>query len=244
MPPPAESAAANAPAPIPPTDGLQTGHCGFEDMHLNIGGSLLFELTHVKSARATVRLIGWLKGHGVIVTLPKSDTPGLSPKEGDLVLIRTFSGRSAYAFRASVLRVASHPYAHLHLTFPEAIEGVAIRRSPRCRTDLAITVSAGEAPDLPARILNLSMDGALIATEEPLVIGPAGVKLSVPIALHGTEVSVSLTATLVGDKTEALTGPGPRHRYALHFENLQPTDRLTLGGYVFYQVYENPGAMI
>jgi len=213
----------------------------FSDMRLKVGDQIHLEPPRrVAGGRATVTIIGWLEGQSVITTAPQNSAGRLAMQEGELVLLRAFTGKSAFAFRVAVLRVAYQPFNYLHLGFPEKIEGVAIRSSPRCWLRLPAQVNVGESEGCLGNILNIGTTGALIEVAEALQKEQNQIKLSFSFELHGVAVSLNLTAQVCGEKSVSNVDGVPLPQYGVEFQNLQPNDRLILGGLVWYRMYEHP----
>lgn len=220
-------------APLPPSS--------FADMRLKVGDQIHLEPPRwVAGGRATVNMLGWLEGASVMVSAPQNAAGRLVLQEGDQVLLRAFTGRSAYAFRAAVLKAAHLPFHYLHLSYPDKVEGVEVRKSPRCRLHLPAAITAGGKAASAGTILDLGTAGALIETAEPLEPEPGLLQIAFSFELHGVPVSLELRAQVCGAKSGSAAKAAPRRQYGVEFTKLQPSDRLILGSLVWYQMYEHP----
>jgi len=237
----AKAAADPVPAEVPVSTRAATRPATFAEMRLKVGDQVhLDPPRRIAGGRATVILLGWLEGQSVIVTAPQNGAGRLVLQEGERVLMRAFTGKSAFAFRASVLKAAYLPYPYLHLSFPDKVEGVAIRSSPRCRVRLPAEITAGGKAAGPGNILNIGTTGALIETAGPLVQDDGLIQIAFSLELHGVPVSLDLGAQVCGAKNAPAGGDARCHQYGVEFKNLQPNDRLILGSLVWYQMYEHP----
>jgi hypothetical protein len=237
----AKSAADPVPAEVPVSSRAATLPATFAQMRLKVGDQVHLEPPRrIAGGRATVMLLGWLEGQSVIVTAPQNDAGRLVLQEGELVLMRAFTGKSAFAFRATVLKAAHLPFHYLHLNFPDKVEGVAIRNSPRCRLRLPAEIAVSGKAAGQGNILNIGTTGALIETAEPLGQDEGMIQIAFSFELHGVPVSLDLRAQVCGAKSAAATDGTPRHQYGVEFRNLQPNDRLILGSLVCYRMYEHP----
>src|SRR5574340_43987 len=103
-----------------------------DDIKLQIGDTLQLQPQHEASAeRYYVKLIGYLKNAGVIVSTPSADGKLLFVREGQNFVVRAFCGKSAFAFPTTVIKAASVPYAHLHLSYPRRVRGIVVRKGAR-----------------------------------------------------------------------------------------------------------------
>jgi len=89
-------------------------------------------------------------------------------------------------------------------------------------------------------ILNIGTTGALIEVAGALQKEQNQIKLSFSFELHGVAVSLNLTAQVCGEKSVSNVDGVPLPQYGVEFQNLQPNDRLILGGLVWYRMYEHP----
>lgn len=234
----AEAEAAPVPAQIPAATRTPTQAHTFAQMRLKVGDSVHLEPPRrIAGGRASVIMLGWLEGHSVIVTAPRNDAGCLVLQEGELVLMRAFTGKSAFAFRTAVLKVAYQPFHYVHLSFPDKVEGAEIRSSPRCRLSLPAVISPGGRAAGQGSILNIGTTGALIQTAGPLDRGEGGS----PFLWSCTvPVSLDLCAQVCGTKSVAAPDGTSLSQYGVEFRDLQPNDRLILGSLVWYQMYEHP----
>lgn len=219
-----------------------TRRSSFQQMRLRVGDSLNLELPRLlDKVRATVNLVGWYDRHCIITTAPQNDRLRslLLAEEG--VLLRTFSVRSAFAFKATVQKLVTTPFHHLYLSYPEEVEEATIRNSSRCRVDLPAKLNAGDA-EHDCLIRDLSCDGALVETAVELQKNDRITRLAASFELHGVPVSFELAADVRSVKSATPAGGDAPHQYGVQFCELKPSDRLLLGGLVSYRILEPPAS--
>lgn len=236
-----EAAAEPIPAgdrcPLVRTTSLRT----FAQMHLKVGDLAHLEPpSQIGRGRASVKVLGWLEGESLIVTAPQYDAERLVLQQGERVLVRVFTGKSAFAFAATVQKMAHLPFHYMHLTFPDKVEGVDIRSSPRCCLKLPALITAVGAAAVQGRILNIGTAGALIETAGLLGQDKGTIQIAFSLELQGVTVSLDLRAQVRDKKSSAAGDAAPQHQYGVEFSNLQPNDRLILGSLVYYEMYEHP----
>ena len=220
-------------AASPATPGLR-----FRDMRLKVGDRVQIEPpSQTGVARATAKVVGWVEGHSLILTVPSAASGRVCLQAGEAVIVRAFTGRSAFAFSCSVRRSVTRASDFLLLSFPDTIDAVDVRSSPRFRVGLAahVTTAGGPAP-FPATIDDLSATGARIVCDSPL--GDVGDELRVAFGfvLHDVPVKLALRAAIrTVDETEPL-----RYRHGVAFVEPSDNDRLVLAAFVWFNMYENP----
>lgn len=75
-------------------------------MHLKVGDKIPIEIPRgVKGERTLGKVIGWVEGSSFLITLPQRIIMAGLLKDGEHVLLRAFTGRSAFAFSTTVLKI-------------------------------------------------------------------------------------------------------------------------------------------
>ncbi|MDP3441055.1 MAG: flagellar brake domain-containing protein [Azonexus sp.] len=136
-----------------------------EATKIRIGDALQMQ-SSPDAPRLTVKLIGYLKNRGLIVSVPEAEGEFVMLKEGQSFIVRFFSGQNAYAFTSVVARQTSVPFPHVHLSYPREVRGLEIRKDSRIDVDLIASVSVeGETGVTAGKIVNLSTGGAALRTK-------------------------------------------------------------------------------
>ncbi len=212
----------------------------FAEMHLKVGDKIPIAIPRgTKGERTLGKVIGWIEGGSLLVTLPPRVISTGLVKEGERLLLRAFTGRSAFAFSTTVLKIDDFPYTHLHLKFPDKIEAVAVRSSFRHGVCLPAKIAIGGKADVTGNILNIGMTGARIGTDEPLP-SEDPVRITTQFELHDVPVSLELHVQVRSSKSAADKDGMMRHEYGMEFQNLQPNDRLILGSLLWYEMHMHP----
>lgn len=192
-----------------------------------------------------VRLIGYVKDRSVLVTTPAVDGTVCLIREGQSFVVRAFSGHNAYAFTASIFKVADTPFPHLHLSFPREVRSARVRKDCRVNTSIIAVVDApnsAQAGDMAAAITNLSVGGALLAA--PKRLGRKGDRLSVKfrLALHDVEVHLTVDA-LIRSVDHGTTGEQANlFSHGIQFVNVPEQHVVALTAYVYHMLAEESAA--
>ena len=140
-------------------------------------------------SRYYVKLIGYLKGKGVLVTVPEADGRLCFVREGQAFVVRFFAGRNAYAFTANVLKSSNIPFPHLHLSYPSQVRGLVVRAGERvpARIICAIAMQDDTRTITATGLLtNISVSGAMLSAKTRL--GHNGQLLSVKFRVAIREI--------------------------------------------------------
>ena len=230
-----EPPSTSAPAPRPIASSAT-----FAEMHLKVGDKIPIAIPRgAKGARTLGRVIGWVEGGSFVITLPQRITTAGLVKEGEQLLLRAFTGKSAFAFSATVLKIEHFPYTYLHLSFPDKIEAVTVRSSFRHGVRLPVTIAIDGKADVTGDILNIGMTGVRVGTAEPLQ-NEDPIRLATQFELHDVPVSLELHAQVRSSKSVPDEHGAMHHEYGMEFQNLKPNDRLILGSLLWYEMHMHP----
>jgi flagellar protein YcgR/PilZ domain-containing protein len=221
-------------------DPSKVSICSLESMQLHIGDRLQLEwLTDSTRSHYYTTLIGYVPGRSVMMRTPHVQNLPIPVREGEPVLVRTFSGRHAYTFESTVDRVCRTPYPYLHLAYPLQVQQTLIRGALRVRVNLTATAvnpaNQGEALPSALTIADLSISGALLEAERSL--GEVGDKLELAFKflVQPNNYEVKL-ATPVEIKSVRKTKRERRldevFTHGVRFAKLRSTEGLLLQSYI------------
>ena len=228
----------------------------FDDMKLKVGDKLNLELPsdydfrvsrQPDNERCLVKVIGFLKGASLLVTAPAAVNVQVIP--GKKVIMRSFTGQNAFGFSCSIERICKVPYEYLHLSFPDIIEGIMVRKAPRVKTRIIAAVQdgkSGEAEQISALISDISANGASLDAKQPLGNKGDILSLAFRVPLHNIDAYLSvkgaIRAVFGGDPADASKPDLVRH--GIEFQELQPNDSVILQSMIYQQMIENPHKLV
>jgi hypothetical protein len=144
----------------------------FDEMKLPVGSRLQLQLsTDQDTERHNAKYLGHIKGVSLLVTTPVVDGKVLFIREGQTFIVRTFTGKTAFGFSASVIRACNTPTPYLHLSYPKQLHGVEIRSTKRLAVNIiasAQLLDGTETASVSCLIVNVSPSGALITAAKTL----------------------------------------------------------------------------
>ncbi|MGH8638867.1 MAG: flagellar brake protein [Burkholderiales bacterium] len=228
---------AAAPVTTPAPDGKSP--CQFRDMRLKVGDRVqIAPPEQIGAGRLSATVVGWVEGKSLILTIPQTPAGRLCLHAGEYVVVRAFTGRSAFAFSCTVLRSTVKPCDYLHLSFPDRIDGVGVRSSPRFRLGLPARVKLAQGSEaIQVTIDNIGSTGALLVCDRPLGATGDSVEVAFDVVLHDVPVSLALRAQI---KTADQAADAAHYRHGVFFVEPSTNDRLILAALVWFNMYENP----
>lgn len=192
-----------------------------------IGQTLFLQQENV---RHFVRLIGFNEGKSVLVSAPMADGKYQLIRDGQVFVVRTFSGRKAYAFSAAVVKTVHVPYPYLHLSFPKQVTCAIVRRGARVHVNLVAAVSVPGMAQAAAVILtDISMGGAAGTMKTPVAVPGESLHLKFKVQVTDEDLFLDIPVTLRSVQRDDATGA---YRHGFEFGKLDIRDKLCLGAFL------------
>ena len=220
----------------------------FDDLKLKAEDRLQLEPpSQLARERFSVKVIGYLRGASILVTVPITASGlRLQLMENEKVVMRSFSGQNAFGFACTIERIIKIPYEYMHLSFPDNIQGIKVRKAPRIKTRIIASVqdsNSSKAAKVSALISDVSANGVSLESKQPL--GEKGdiLFLAFRVQLHNVDAYLSvkgvIRAVFSGDALSESQKSG-HIRHGIEFLELQPNDSVVLQSMIYQQMIENP----
>lgn len=226
--------------PLPVADEVPTSRetiTTLDVSHIRIGDTLQMQST-AEAPRLLVKVIGYLKNRGLIVTVPEADGEFVMLKDGLSFIVRFFSGQHAYAFTSTVVKQTSMPFPHVYLSYPREVRGLEIRKDSRIDVDLIAAIGMegeGAAASGAGKIVNLSTGGAALRTKTR--VGKKGDTISIKFKLLIHDIqSYTVFDSIIRTVTEDSSDPTMPYLYGLQFVNPEPPMTLAVAAFVYQKM--------
>lgn len=243
----AENCSQNMPQPEkPPRDNVAKSVAMlFSEIGLKAGDRMQIEPPAILSQdRLLVQYVGHLKDVSILVTLPTSNGFALPLREGEDIVVRAFSGQNVFGFKSTIERVCKIPFNYLHLSYPEQVSGMMVRKSPRIKTNIIATVknTAREkgSEKYSGVIKNLSTTGAGLGARQTLGSKGDLLNLAFRADIHNVDMYMSINAKILALIPQPTKGDLDTIFHGLEFQDLNPNDCMLLQSMIYRQMVENP----
>lgn len=209
-------------------------------LDLGIGDALQLQDSSPSNHRYFAKLIGFLNKAGVVVSHPMQDKKLLPMNDGQGFLVRGFSGRKTYEYNADVLSVSRIPYPLLHLSFPDRIETLTMRRALRIKPNLAGWIESKDTSSaqirIPMIVVDISTSGARVHAKRQFGRIGEVVSVSCRLPIDDEEQIFSISAVIRNSYNETLTesrGGVDVVTYGLEFIQPEGSVRMALQNYIY-----------
>lgn len=215
----------------------------YSDLKIQVGEQLQLQTRDGNDdRRLQVRVVGYMPGASLLVTTPKVGDKVMIMREGQPFVVRMMIGNRIVGFATTVLRSCSRPFPYLHLSYPDDMEQITVRKSQRVKVKLFASLK-NDNPDYqfekphPATVVDLSIEGALVVSDERL--GDEGDKISLNCAFKvgRAEKLLSIPAIIRNIHMEHSDEHGEgSHHHGLEFRLDVLQDTFALHGFVYEQI--------
>ena len=214
----------------------------FEAVKLMPGDTLQLQpLMEGQTERYTVRVIGIMKPKSVLVGAPMVDGKLIFVRDGQTYLIRAFSGLNVCAFKAKVLKAQLQPFPYLHLSYPDSVQAMRIRKTMRAPAAIIVAVHEQEEGRQTGagKIVDLSVGGARLLSPAPLGDKEQTLWLSFKVKLGDMEEYVK-TPAVIRSLGEEEDEQGKRmHATGIQFGELAQSQRLIIMNLVYQHLLKD-----
>ena len=212
---------------------------------LDIGDNLQTQFAG-DDTRHYVKVIGYLAGKSLVVTPPMVDGQPLPLRADQDVVVRLMSGNEIVGFAVKVLSVNARPYPHLHLSFPNNVQAVTVRKALRVHLNrvASVQVCLKDTSEVdPAQashsvtIQDMSTSGALLIADQPLVEAGQSIVITARLDVANETEDLSLVAIVRNIRPERGEKMGTRVFH--HGVELRLADRnqsIMIHAFVYQQI--------
>ncbi|MDE2615795.1 MAG: PilZ domain-containing protein [Burkholderiales bacterium] len=170
------------------------------------------------------QLFGAIENRGVMVGPqgPEGEDTGLT--EGDVCIVRGFTGQHEFSFISKVLQTYEKPFVYALLAYPTQVDARRVRQSLRTKTGWPVTAQVGELSQA-GQLLDISLQGAMIST--PVQIAAVGkvIALGIHCMVEGESSTLALKASVCHSHRAV---SGEIHFTGMAFHGLSQQDKLVL----------------
>lgn len=207
-----------------------------DELRWRVGETLYLQAHDNPSIRYTVRLIGFVRNQSVLVTAPTLDGKFGFIQNGQAFVVRSFSGKKAYAFAAAALKSVHAPYPYLHLSYPQQVRGTVIRQGSRAQVKIIAAVIIGQPErNVATTLTDLSVGGASGTSRQ--AIGLKGAVGRIAFKVHAAEQD-ALMHLKVALRSVMPTESGDAYNHGFEFLEMTVNERLILTAFVHQTLAE------
>ena len=203
----------------------------FKSLGMRTGMALQTRRLVEGATKKESQFFGAIESKGVMVGPMGPDGVKTELEEGEVCVVRGFTGQYEFSFLSKVLQTFEKPFAYALLAYPTQVDARMVRQSMRTKTSwptrVKLPASAGvaESETSDVSLLDLSLQGAMIEAPSPLgAIGDViGIQLNVQV--DGAPAILNVSARICHNNKSSA---GTAHFIGLAFKDTTQQDKLLL----------------
>ncbi len=163
-------------------------------------GSQVQLVDPASKVRMQANLIGWGEGECLMLTQPTRGNDAVQLTKGLAVIGRGLHEGEVWGFRSTVLFQALQPFRILFISYPDEIEQLSLRKSPRIHTKIEVILTVRkhefekmkDDPSAPRGVVkNISVDGCSISC-------PFRIEVDMPVFISGELPNGKVVENIMG----------------------------------------------
>lgn len=207
-----------------PPDPLNVSQVPLKTLSLRPGIALQVRRLVEGASKKEAQLFGVIESRGVMVGPQGSEGDDPALAEGEVCIVRGFTGQHEFSFVSKVLQTFQKPFAYALLAYPAHVDARQVRQSMRTRTSWPATLRAGPQSQ-DGQLVDISPQGAMVGTPQPVAAVGASVRLDIRAEFEGSPVTLSAAATVCHSHKPTAS---PVHITGMAFVGLSQQDKLIL----------------
>ncbi|MBK9235466.1 MAG: PilZ domain-containing protein [Rhodoferax sp.] len=182
-----------------PTASVST--MALRDLRLRPGMALQTRRLVEGASKKESQFLAAIEGKGVMVGPVGPHGASTELEEGEVCVVRGFTGQHEFSFVSKVLQTFEKPFAYALLQYPKKVDATLVRQSMRIKTSMPAELTLGgdantSAPATGVTLIDISVAGAMVRSKAS--IGAVGdlVNLAFSVDFEGAGVQLTLAASI------------------------------------------------
>ena len=172
---------------------------------------------------------GAIEGKGVMVGPLGSEGAKTGLVEGEVCVVRGFTGQYEFSFLSKVLQTFEKPFAYALLAYPAQVDARMVRQSMRTKCAWPATISVppphGNAQAATVELIDLSDSGAMIKSTDSLAAMGTVIQLTLSVRVDNAPLELHLKAGVCHNNRATHEDA---YFIGMAFKGLTPHDKLVL----------------
>jgi c-di-GMP-binding flagellar brake protein YcgR len=172
---------------------------------------------------------GAIEGKGVMVGPLGSEGAKTGLEEGEVCVVRGFTGQYEYSFLSKVLQTFETPFCYALLAYPTQVDAKLVRQSMRVKCSwpsvLSVPQRDGTLVTAEVTLIDLSAGGAMIRATSAVAALGANISLTLSVQVDQTPMDLSFSATVCHNNRAK---DEDAYFVGLAFKGLSAQDKLAL----------------
>jgi c-di-GMP-binding flagellar brake protein YcgR len=202
-----------------------------KDLGLRPGMALQTRRLVEGAVKKEAQFFGAIESKGVMVGPQGPDGEKTELEEGQVCVVRGFTGQYEFSFVSKVLQTFEKPFVYALLVYPAEVDARMVRQSMRTKTSWPTTVRTIDKDGTPATraldatLVDISMQGAMVRAPSALAAIGDTIQINIAAMVEDVATNLPLMATICHNNKSR---DGDFYFIGMAFKNLTQPDKLVL----------------
>ena len=207
----------------------------FKSLGMRTGMALQTRRLVEGASKKESQFYGAIEGKGVMVGPMGPDGVKTELEEGEVCVVRGFTGQYEFSFLSKVLQIFEKPFAYALLAYPAQVDARMVRQSMRTQTSwptrVKLPTATGTVESIAAdnassaTLLDLSLHGAMIEASSSLGMIGDVIGIHMHVQVDGAPALLDVTARICHNNKSS---SGAAYFIGLAFKDITQQDKLLL----------------
>lgn len=207
-----------------PTDIPEVNRLPLRALGLRVGMALQTRRLVEGASKKESQYFGAIEGKGVMVGPLGADNEQTGLTEGEVCVVRGFTGQYEYSFLTKVLQTFEKPFVYALLAYPPQVDARLVRQSMRTKQSWPTKVCA-DGGDIDVALIDISVAGAMIKADSALAAIGSTMSVSMDVKVDGEPLTLKLQAKVCHNNKATYE---PVHFIGMAFQNVSREEKLVL----------------
>jgi len=206
------------------TEVTEVNRLPLRALGLRVGMALQTRRLVEGASKKESQYFGAIEGKGVMVGPLGADAEQTGLTEGEVCVVRGFTGQYEYSFLSKVLQNFEKPFVYALLAYPAQVDARLVRQSMRTKQSWPTKV-CGTDGGTSVTLVDISVAGAMVKAGTALAAIGASIAVSMDVSVDGVPMTLKLQAKVCHNNKAA---DEAAYFIGMAFQNVSREDKLVL----------------
>ena len=211
-----------------------------EQLGLQIASTLQLQLLDDDAKWYSVKLIGYQKGFGLLISAPRSSGSELSMilRDGQPLNIRFKTAKYLVSFRSQIIEKRLTPYPHIFISVPDNIEKVSPLKAEmiKLKEDATLINEDNESHSAQIDVIGISFTEAKMKHGGSIALEGQRVTMTMSFAFAGKRNVIVLEGRITKVEVDPIS---KEHIMTMTYDELDQSDQILLHAYIYERMLIN-----
>ncbi|MFT5520527.1 MAG: hypothetical protein ACI9IA_001120 [Enterobacterales bacterium] len=211
-----------------------------EQLGLQIASSLQLQMLDDDAKWYTVKLLGYHKGFGLLISAPLSEGSELSMilRDGQPLNIRLKSAKYAVSFRSQIIEKRLTPFPHIFISVPADIEKISPLKAEmiKLKQDATLINEDNDSRSAQVDVIGISFTEAKMKHDDSIALEGQRITMTMSFVFAGNRNVVVLEGRITKIEADPIS---KEHIMTMTYEELDQSDQILLHAYIYERLLIN-----